>query len=148
MTKVCKVDWLKFSFSKKATQFETIFHLIWRLLRRPVVPGGGGAWHDPQILADILIPSQQGGADYAHHIIIGTPRLSDLLKTLPSKFHVNGKIVSNFCCLLRTSEFTNENVSVSFFFHLKRFSGHFQINIRFSNPEGQIDGLVCNILFT
>ena len=32
---------------------------------RPVVP-------DPQILADQLILSQPGGADYAHHITTGT----------------------------------------------------------------------------
>ena len=37
----------------------------------------GVPWH-PQILADQLTLSQIGGADYAHHIITGTPGFSDL----------------------------------------------------------------------
>ena len=48
------------------------------LIYRPVVPGSAGVpWH-PQILADQLILSQPGGADYAHHITTGTPGFSDL----------------------------------------------------------------------
>ena len=47
---------------------------------RPVVHGGG----HPQILADQLTLSQQGGADYTHHIITGTPGFSDLPTALSS----------------------------------------------------------------
>ena len=41
--------------------------------RRPAVHGGAA-----QILADQLNLSQPGGADYARHIITGTPGFSDL----------------------------------------------------------------------
>ena len=41
-----------------------------------VVPGdAGGVQIHPQILADQLILSQSGGADYAHYITTGTPRI-------------------------------------------------------------------------
>ena len=38
----------------------------------------------PLILADQLILSQPGGADYAHHITLGNPRFSDLPTALKS----------------------------------------------------------------
>jgi hypothetical protein len=44
----------------------------------------GVPWH-PQILADQLTLSQPGGADYAYHIIIGTPGFSDLPTALNLK---------------------------------------------------------------
>ena len=47
---------------------------------RGVVPGGarGAITPPPQILEDKLTLSQQGGADYAHHINTGTPKFLNL----------------------------------------------------------------------
>ena len=43
---------------------------------RHVVPGdAGGVQIHPQILADQFILYQSGGADYAHYITTGTPRI-------------------------------------------------------------------------
>ena len=56
-------------------------------------PGVSGVpWH-PQILADQLTLSKQGGADYAHHITTGTPGFSNLPKALNNTVQWDGSVI-------------------------------------------------------
>ena len=58
-------------------QFSKLYYIL-----RPVVPGGAGGDMAPQILADQLSLYQpgEGGADYAHQIILALPDFQTFLR--------------------------------------------------------------------